>query len=317
MSALLLLFAAALAAPLEPPPAPPPVRVQIDWQAHPAMHIPWPMFARGLTDRPLARRTWRHQFRQTVSRPALEASGVRLLLAAAMAAERARNPRQAKRLILRQLRFVEDFVAAHPDRFAMAASPAEARMLLASTDKMVVIHSIEGMHELLWEPGDAAFWAAQGVALVTLIHLRDEELGGADLLDGALGRGVNPTGARRARDGERQGLTPLGRQRMLDLHEAGVLVDLAHMSPESLDDALAVARDHGLPPVITHGRLERLREGEFGITDSQLVEVYRLGGIFNVGLTGLELRRDRAPDDAPDLCWETLEAWSWHHDAVQ
>ena len=321
MTALSLLLAAALsvapAAPFEPPPTPPPVHVQIDWQAHPAMHIPWPMFTRGLTDRPLRGRTWRHQFRQTVSRPALEGSGVRLLLAAAMAAERARDPRQAKRLILRQLAFVEDFVAAHPDRFAMAGSPAEARMLLASTDKMVIIHSIEGMHELLWEPGDAAFWAERGVALVTLIHLRDEELGGADLLDGGLGRAVNPTGARRIRTGEPRGLTALGRQRLVDLAEAGVLVDLAHMSHASLDDALAVARAHGIAPVITHARLERLRDGEFGITDAQLVEVYRMGGIFNVGLSGLELRRDRAPADAPDLCWETLEAWAWHHDAVQ
>lgn len=77
------------------------VRAQIDWQGHPAMHIPWPMFRKGLTDRPLNRRTWKHMLRQQVSEPALSASGLRLVLVAAMAAERARNPVQARRLIER------------------------------------------------------------------------------------------------------------------------------------------------------------------------------------------------------------------------
>lgn len=317
MPLLVLLLALAAAAPLAPPPAPPPVVVQIDWQAHPAMHIPWKMFGRGLTERPLARRTWKHQFRQTMSAPAVRDSGVRLILAAAMAAERARNPRQARRLVLRQLAFVERFVAEHPADFALAASPAEARVLLQTTDQIVVVHSIEGMHELLWEDGDAAFWAGRGVALATLIHLRDEELGGADLLDGALGRMVNPTGARRIRRQERRGLTPLGRQRMVDLHAAGILVDLSHMSPASVDDALEVARQHGIAPVVTHGRLERLRAGEFGFTDDQVVEIYRLGGAFHVGLTGLELQADHAPAGAPDLCWGSLEAWSWHQRSLQ
>ena len=81
------------------PAAEPEVRAQIDWQGHPAMHIPWFMFTEGLTDRTLAHRTWRHMWRQTVSEPAMAGSGVRVFLAAAIAAERARNPEQARRLI--------------------------------------------------------------------------------------------------------------------------------------------------------------------------------------------------------------------------
>ena len=67
------------------------VRVQIDWQGHPAMHIPWTFFAPGLTDRS-PRLSWRHQFKQTVYAPYLDESGVRIFLLAAMAAEQARNP---------------------------------------------------------------------------------------------------------------------------------------------------------------------------------------------------------------------------------
>ena len=105
------------------------VHVQIDWQAHPAMHIPWKRFGKGLTKRPLTRRTWRHRFRQTVSARALADSDVRIFLAAAMAAERARNPTQARRLILKQLRYVEAFVRDHPQRYVLTKSLAECRGL--------------------------------------------------------------------------------------------------------------------------------------------------------------------------------------------
>ena len=294
------------------------MHVQIDWQAHPSMHIPWPMFRRGLTHRALARRTWRHQFRQTMSADATLGSGVRLVLAAAMAAERAHEPTQARRLILRQLRHLEAFIAAHPDRAALARTPTEARRLLATTDKVVFVHSIEGGHLLLDRPEDAAFWAQRGVALITLIHLRDEENGGSALLPGALGPLVNPVGARHRRGGARRGLTGTGRRNLRDLHDAGILVDLSHMAPEALDDALDVAERHGIPPVITHATLEAVRPDGQGLRDDQLLRIYALGGVFSLGLSALEVQPGpgRAlPAGGP--CPGTVEAWAWQHQRVQ
>ena len=296
----------------------PEVHVQIDWQGHPAMHIPWTMFGKGLTDRPLKRRTWRHQFRQTVSAPALHASGVRIFLAAAMAAERAKNPKQAKRLILKQLRYVEAYVAEHPERYALAKTPTEAREALARTHKMVIVHSIEGGHHLLWEDGDAQFWAGQGIALMTLIHLRDKEFGGSALLSSGLGRIVNPTGARAQRRGTRRGLTDHGKKAILALNAAGILVDYSHMAPATLSDALELSETHGIPPVLTHSRLGKVFEGEAGISDDQLVQIYRLGGQFSVSLNAQEVGSKQAPVPIPaDVCPGTVQAWAWYHDQVQ
>lgn len=289
------------------------VHAQIDWQAHPAMHQAWPFFARGLTDRQPAP-TWQHQLRQTVFAPYLEQSGVRLFLAAAMAAERARNPEQARRLILRQLAYVEDFVARNPERFALALSPAQARELLATTDKIVIVHSIEGGRRVLTQPGDAAFWASQGVALVTLIHLLDDELGGAALNGGLLGRMINPAGAKKAKRGEDRGLTARGRQALVELGEAGILVDLTHMSPASVSQSLTLMAEHGMPPVVTHGMLSTVTSGERSFSPEQVVEIYRLGGVFNLALTGLALAPDR-PDEAH--CSGTLHSFGLHYQAVQ
>ena len=291
------------------------VGVQIDWQAHPAMHIPWTMFGKGLTDRDLRRRSWKHMFKQTVSEPALSASGVRIFVAAAMAAERAETPRQARRLIGRQLDYVEDFIGRHPDRYALATTPAQAREILASTDKMVIVHSIEGMHHLMWDPEeDAQFWAERGVALATLIHLRDKELGGSAVLDRAMGALVNPRGASADRRGDRRGLTDLGEQVIVALNEAGILVDDTHSSPDVIDDALALCADRGFAPVFTHSKLASIRDDQFGLSDEQIIQIYQLGGIVSLGLNPEVL----AGFDAPaDVCLGTLEVWAWHHHAIQ
>lgn len=289
----------------------PEVHAQIDWQAHPAMHIPWGMFGRGLTDRSLHRRTWKHQFRQTVSAHTLEDSGVRIFLAAAMAAERANNPEQARRLILKQLAYVEAFIEEHPDDYALARTPEEARHILATTDKMVIIHSIEGGHHLLWEPGDAAFWAEQGVALFTLVHLRDKEMGGAAIREGALGPMINPAGARARRRGEHRGLTEHGRTSLVALDEAGILVDLTHLSADAITDALTLTAAEDIPPVFTHARLQTVQDDSFAITEDQLVEVYRQGGMFAISLNALPI-----VDTPADVCPGTLEAWAWHHQSV-
>ncbi|MFT4622512.1 MAG: microsomal dipeptidase-like Zn-dependent dipeptidase [Myxococcota bacterium] len=290
-----------------------PVLGFLDWQGHPAMHVTWGFFPPGLTDRE-RRLRWRHQFRQTVSAPSLEASGVRLFLPAAMAAERARDREHAWALVEEGLAYVEAFAEAHPDRFAMASTPAEARRLLTTTDKMVLVHSIEGGHLLLRDAADAQHWADRGVALVTLVHLRDDELGGSAIDPTFIATVINKAGTRARRSGDRRGLTERGAEAIVELADAGVLVDLSHMSPETFADALEVTAAHGIPPVLTHGKLARIQDTERGISDGQLVEVYRQGGSFNLGLSGRSLGpRDPTISLDTATCWGTLDAFAVHY----
>ncbi|MEQ1501338.1 MAG: membrane dipeptidase [Myxococcota bacterium] len=294
----------------------PEVHANLDWQGHPAMHLTWKFFSRGLTDR-TPPRSYRHRFRQIAERPWLEASGVRIFLMAAMAAEKARNPEHARALILKELAYVEAFVAAHPDGWALAKTPAEARTLLATTDKRVVIHSIEGGHLLLSGPDDARFWADQGVALITVMHLRDDELGGAGILPMRVGPLINPVGARRTRRGERRGLTERGAAAIVELDRAGILVDLSHMSPDTIDDALAVTRSHGIAPVVTHGKLARLQHSDLAFRDDQVLEIVRQGGTFALGISPSQLDPQFPTDEVPDdVCRSTVEMFAYHWDAV-
>lgn len=295
----------------------PEILASIDWQGHPAMHLTWKFFSRGLSDRSPHRR-YRHRFRQIAHAPWLEDSGVRLFLMAAMAAEKAKNPAQARELVSSELRYVEDFVAAHSDGWAMAKSPQQARELLMHTDKRVVVHSIEGGHLILSGPDDARFWAEQGVALVTVMHLRDDELGGAGVLPMKVGRLINPDGARKREMGERRGLTERGAQAIVELDDAGILVDLSHMSPDTVDDALAVTAQHGIAPVVTHSKLVTLQHSDLAFRDDQVLEIYRQGGIFSLGLSPQQLDPFHADDETPpEVCPSTVEMFAYHWNAVR
>jgi len=293
------------------------VRGQIDWQAHPAMHIPWRVYGEGLTDA-APELTWKHALKQTMHTPYLDASGVRVLMAGAMAAEKAKSPAQARALILEQLAYVEDFVAANADRYVLARSPAAARAALRDTDKMVVIHSIEGGRMILTEPGDARFWAARGVALITVTHLLDDELGGAASNEGLLGWMLNPAAARKRRRGRDRGLTERGREVIVELDRAGILVDLTHMSPQSIAETLVITGEHGIPPVVTHGKLSAIQDTERAFTDAQVVEIYRQGGVFNLAVSGGSLRaRDSTVSEPEGYCAGSLDGFRWHYETLQ
>lgn len=288
----------------------------VDWQGHAAMHLTWKFFAKGLTDKTPKLR-WKHQFKQVVYEPYLAESGVRIFLTAAIAAEKARNPEQARRMIVREFAFIEDFVASHSDRYAMAKTPAEARSILATTDKMVIVHSIEGGHLLLSGPEDAQFWRDQGVALVTVLHLRDDELGGAAMLPMRVGKLINRQGAKHLRKGDRRGLTERGAAALVELDDAGILVDLSHMSPETVDDALRITSAHAISPVVTHGQLTSIRDVEQGYTDAQIGEIYRQGGVFSLGISGVNLDPIDPSVSVPEsVCPGTLEMFRFHYEAV-
>jgi microsomal dipeptidase-like Zn-dependent dipeptidase len=306
----------AIAVAAETPTSPRPVLGQIDWQAHPAMHLAWRFFDEGLKDK-APRRTFRHQFRQTVYSPYLKDSGVRIFMAAAMAAERARDEAHARELILAQLAYVEEFVSEHSEDYALVRSPEDARRVLASTDKTVVVHSIEGGRFVLDDPEDAAFWRDQGVALITVTHLYDDSLGGAAVNEGMLGPLVNRQGAKKRRKGTPRGLTDAGRAAIVALDEAGILVDLTHMSPEAVVDALELTAQHDIPPIVTHGKVASIRDRERSFTSEQIIDIYKQGGVFSLGLNGASLDPIDPSILLPDdVCWGTHESFQFSYETV-
>lgn len=322
---LLLAATPALAQPTPSPgpvpwraPAPQEIRGHVDWQGHPAMHVPYGFFKRGLSDKaPRKRLTWRHQLKQTLHAEHLRKSGVRIFVAAAVAAEKARNTVQARTLILQQIAFVNAFVRDNQSDFALATTPAEARRVLTTTRKIVIVHAIEGARWVLNSQADADYWASKGVMMVTLVHLRDDEFGGAAINTGFVGPLLNLKGAWRRTRKSARGLTAQGRQAIVWLAKAGVLVDLTHMSPRSVREALELTAREGIPPLVTHGWARSIRNDERSFSDAQIVEIYRQGGCFQIPLNGAVLDPIKPSVPIPDgLRPGTLDSFDFHYTAL-
>jgi len=76
------------------------------------------------------------------------------------------------------------------------------------------------------------------------------------------------------------GLTPLGRQVVQRMETLGILVDLAHASPRTVDDVLAIARR---PVVVTHTGVKGTCPGPRNLSDDQIRRIAATGGVIGIG----------------------------------
>jgi membrane dipeptidase len=81
--------------------------------------------------------------------------------------------------------------------------------------------------------------------------------------------------------GEDRGLTPLGRELLLRARELGIVLDLAHASPRTLSDALAV---WGKPLLVSHTACAQLHPHRRNLSDAQLRAVADAGGLVGIML---------------------------------
>ena len=122
--------------------------------------------------------------------------------------------------------------------------------------------AIEGLHALdgSLESVDTLF--AHGFRMMGLTHFFDNEVA-------ASAHGIS-----------HGGLTPLGRQVIERMEALGVLVDLAHSSPQSISEALAMAKR---PIVVSHTGVAATCPGPRNLTDAQLTAIAANGGVVGIG----------------------------------
>lgn len=272
----------------------------VDLHIHIAAHLAVPVYGAGPDDTSTEGRTNLHALRPQIATDDLRAPGPAILVSLAYA-----NPfftdfesrRSMRARIERQLAWVEGWAARNSDFVALARSPEEAREILASGRKAVV-HGIEGATKILFDAEDARAWADRGVAVVTPVHLADSRIGGAWCQSGSLVFLNVPGCWREALAPARHGLTPWGQDRVTDLVDAGIVVDLAHMSAASFADAVPILRDRGVSPVYTHVTSAAVRRDPVALSDADLRLVYALGGLVGV-TTALSHLEPRPVPDSP------------------
>lgn len=144
-----------------------------------------------------------------------------------------------------------------------------------SDDKVIGgIYLIEGAHPLQGDIENLDRLFAQGLRIVGLTHFFDNELGGS--LHGV----------------SRAGLSEFGKTVVRRANELGMIIDIAHASPEMVADVLALST---APVILSHGGVSGACDSPRNLPDELMKQVTANGGLVGIGYWGAAVC-DASPD---------------------
>jgi len=214
----------------------------------------------------------------------------------------------AVRMTLEQIDVIHEMVRRYPGAFEMASGTADIRRIHKS-GKIASLIGVEGGHSIDNSLGVLRDYYRLGVRYMTLTH--SESLDWAD----------SATDAPRA-----HGLSPFGEQVVLEMNRLGMLVDLSHVSPETMKAALKVTK---APVIFSHSSARGVADHPRNVPDDVLKLVKANNGVVMVNFYSgfivpegaramrrmFEVAREfkkKYPDDAQYK--EALKAWVKEND---
>jgi membrane dipeptidase len=220
---------------------------------------------------------------------------------------------QAVQATLEQIDLVKAMCARYPNDLAMAYTAADITRLHKS-HRIACLIGVEGGHQINDSLAVLRAYYDAGARYMTLTH------------------SSNTAWADSATDNPaHHGLTPFGREVVREMNRLGMLVDLAHVSAETMRAALAVSE---APVIFSHSSARALVDHPRDVPDDVLQLVAKNGGVVMVNFATIyvsEARRrwdaDRAAEQArynsppfgglyigqPDRAAAALAAWEQAH----
>ncbi len=160
-----------------------------------------------------------------------------------------------------QIELVKQMVAKYPDIFEFAQSPEDI-VRIQQAGKIASLIGMEGGHSIENSIQNLRRLAAMGANYMTLTH--------SDTLDWADASTDSPRS---------QGLSPFGEEIVLEMNRLGMLVDISHVSPETMEDAIRVSR---APVIFSHSSARAIAEHPRNVPDAILKQLPTNGGIVMV-----------------------------------
>ncbi len=165
------------------------------------------------------------------------------------------------RVQLEQIDIARQVIAKYPDRLALALSTSDIRRDFKA-GKIGSLLGLEGGHAIENSLGALRAYYDLGVRYMTLTH--NVTLDWADAANDSAKHG---------------GLTPFGDSVVREMNRLGMLVDLSHVSPATMSDALNVSQ---APVVFSHSSARGLVDVPRNVPDSILRRLSANGGVVMV-----------------------------------
>jgi len=161
---------------------------------------------------------------------------------------------------------LHDYAAESGGRFTVIQSASELQSYLDRRERdgniTAGLLGIEGAHSLEGDLASVGRHFDAGYRVLGLVHFFDNELGGASY-------GVN-----------KGGLTDFGRAVTKEMEERRMIVDLAHASPQLIDDVLAAATR---PMVVSHSGIRGVCDRPRNLSDEHARAIAARGGLIGIG----------------------------------
>ena len=165
------------------------------------------------------------------------------------------------RIQLEEIDIARQVVAKYPDAFTLANTVADLRAARKS-GKVGTMLGMEGGHAIENSLGALRAYYALGARYMTLTHNVT-----LDWADAALDKPVH------------NGLTPFGKEVVREMNRLGMLVDLSHVSPAVMSNALDVTE---APVIFSHSSARALVDHKRNVPDSILKRLPKNGGVVMV-----------------------------------
>lgn len=167
-------------------------------------------------------------------------------------------PVEAAQATFEQIDVVRRLVAAHPDAFELAVT-ADDVVRIHRSGKIASLIGIEGGYSINDSLGLLRVFHAMGVRYMTLTH------------------STTTTWADSATDAPKWGgLSPFGEAVVREMNRLGIMVDLSHVSEETMLDALRVS---GAPVIFSHSSARGVTGHPRNVPDSVLRLLPEDGGV--------------------------------------
>ncbi len=187
---------------------------------------------------------------------------------------------------LEQIDIVHQMLRKYPETFELALTAADVERIFKS-GKIASMIGMEGGHSIDNSLAALRMFHHLGARYMTLTHSKNTPW--ADAATDAPQHG---------------GLTPFGEQVVREMNWLGMLVDLSHVSPDTMADAIAVS---AAPVIFSHSSARAVNDVPRNVPDNVLQMLPKNGGIVMVTFVpgflspkvtawnALETRRERSP----------------------
>jgi membrane dipeptidase len=179
----------------------------------------------------------------------------------------------AARKTLELIDLIRRLVERHPE-FVFADSPEGVRAVKRA-GKIAVLIGIEGGHAIENSVGALSSFARLGARYMTLTHTNTN--GWADSSGNFFAWNFDPK-----KVAVHDGLTPFGREVVLEMNRLGMLVDVSHVSDKTIADVLATSK---APVFASHSSCRALSGIPRNLTDDQIRAIAAKGGVVMVNVS--------------------------------